>query len=302
MRPELADLHRHLDGSIRPATLRELSARFGFSVPPDLKFRAGMGLQEALSKFAFTLSLLQRPEEVKRVASEICEDAAGEGVTTLEIRFAPQLHKGASVEEVVDAALAGIDGRAGLILCGLHGEPLDVLLHLVDVAASRPGVVAIDLAGGPVPTPETLLNYQPAFKKAQYLGIGRTCHASEGRTSREIRVAIEELGAQRVGHGTTLLEDPDIVNLLVKTGVTVEACLLSNVHVDAIARVEDHRLADWLRCGVKACINTDNTLLSETSSPEEHARASGLPGMTDELFHRAIRYGHEGAFPRRSHD
>src|SRR5687768_1380126 len=96
----LADLHRHLDGSLRASTLAELAARAGRSVPTDLAFHAGMGLDAALSRFAFTLSVLQTPEAVRRIAAEMCEDAAAEGVTTLEIRFAPQLHEAASKEAI----------------------------------------------------------------------------------------------------------------------------------------------------------------------------------------------------------
>ncbi|HZV00670.1 MAG TPA: adenosine deaminase, partial [Planctomycetota bacterium] len=87
----LPDLHRHLDGSLRPSTVRELAARKGVAVPPDLPFRQGMGLAAALERFRFTLSLLDTADAVRRVAREICEDAAAEGVTTLEVRFAPQL-------------------------------------------------------------------------------------------------------------------------------------------------------------------------------------------------------------------
>src|SRR6266545_1740693 len=83
-----ADLHRHLDGSIRPSTLAELAGRAGVNVPDDLAFSPGMGLSAALSRFAFTLSLIQQPNEVRRIAAEMCEDAAAERVSTLEIRFA----------------------------------------------------------------------------------------------------------------------------------------------------------------------------------------------------------------------
>src|SRR5262249_20290088 len=114
--PTLPDLHRHLDGSLPPATVSELAARPSVAVPPGLAFRPGMGLEGALSRFAFTLSLIQEPAEVRRIASEICEDAAREGVTTLEVRFAPQLHR-PPLEGIVDAALDGLAGRAGLILC-----------------------------------------------------------------------------------------------------------------------------------------------------------------------------------------
>src|SRR5258708_30905483 len=115
----LADLHRHLDGSLRPSTVTELAARLGLTVPGDLAFSPGMGLAAALARFAFTLSLLETEAAVRRVAGEICEDAARDGVTTLEVRFAPQLHRGAGVEAITDAALEGIGGRARPTLVGL---------------------------------------------------------------------------------------------------------------------------------------------------------------------------------------
>lgn len=296
----LAELHLHLDGSLRRSTVRELAARLGTAVPLDLLFHPGMGLSEALSRFAFTLSLLQHPAEVRRVAAELCEDAAASGVSTLEVRFAPQLHQGASPEAIVDAALAGLSGRAGLILCGLYGEPPAVLAHLVEVAKSRPGVVGIDLAGGPAPTQSfQLADYAGAFTRAKALGLGRTVHASEGRPPLEIRVAIEHLHAQRIGHGTTLLEDRSVVDLVLERGVTIEACPTSNVHTGIFRHVSEHPLPRWLELGVRACVCADNTLLSDVSTATEYERASKIPGMTAELMARAIAHGHAARFPAR---
>jgi adenosine deaminase len=294
-----ADLHRHLDGSVRPSTLAALAHAAGRSVPPDLVFTPGMGLAAALARFAFTLSLLPTPTAVRRVASEMCEDAAAEGVTTLEIRFAPQLHVGAPPAAIVDAALEGIAGRAGLLLCGLYGEPPAVLAGLVDLAIPRPGVVGIDLAGGPAPGQGwSMLDYAPAFRRAADHGIGRTVHAGEGRPPAEIRVAIESLLAQRIGHGTTLLEDPAVVDLVRARGVTLEACPTSNVHTGVMPSVAAHPLARWLALGIKACVNTDNTLLSAVDAPEEHRRVRTIPGMDDAAIARAIAFGHEGALRR----
>lgn len=294
-----ADLHRHLDGSLRESTVRELAEGEGVAVPSALRFHAGMGLDEALSKFAFTLSLLQSPEAVERVARELCDDAAREAVTTLEVRFAPQLHlqRGARLEDIIDAAVSGADRRAGIILCGLYGEPVETLSSLVEAAATRPGVVAIDLAGGPAPFHAVkLADYAPAFTRAREVGLGRTVHASEGRPPDEIRVAIEALHAQRIGHGTTLLDDERVVELVLERGVTIEACPTSNVHVGAIAHVEAHPLPRWLARGIKCCINTDNTLLSATDAREEHRRVAAIPGMTDALLRQAIAYGHTATF------
>lgn len=299
--PALADLHRHLDGSLRPATVAELAARAGATVPADLAFAPGMGLDAALSRFAFTLSLLQDPGAVGRVAAEMCEDAAAEGVTTLEIRFAPQLHlqRGVSLEAIIDAALEGAAGRAGLILCGLYGEPPEVLLGLVEAAASRRGVVGIDLAGGPTPGHAfRLRDYAQPFQRAAEIGLGRTVHAGEGRPPEEIRIAIEALGATRIGHGTTLLDDEATVELVVGRGVMIEACPTSNVHTGVIARATDHPLPRWLEAGVRVCVCADNTLLSATNAREEMERVAGMPGMDARKVAAVIASGHAGAFRR----
>ena len=298
-RPALADLHRHLDGSLRPATVVELAAAAGVAVPADLPFRRGMGLEAALARFRFTLSLLQQPAVVRRVAAEICADAADEGVTTLEIRFAPQLHRGAPPEVIVDAALEGVAGRAGLVLCGLYGEPPEVLDGLVALAACRPGVVGIDLAGGPMPGHSfRLADYAPAFRRAADLGLGRTVHAGEGRPPGEIREAVEELHALRIGHGTTLLDDPRVVDVVLARGVTIEVCATSNEHVGAIPSVSSHPLPRWLAAGVRACVCTDNTLLSGVDAPEEHRRVAAIPGMDAAGMAAVVAFGHAAAFRR----
>ncbi len=294
----LADLHRHLDGSLRRTTVDDLAEAAGRAVPDDLCFYPAMGLEEALARFAFTLSLLQRPDAVRRVAAEICEDAAADGVTTLEIRFAPQLH-GGTAADIVDAALDGIAGRAGLVLCGLYGEDPAVLTGLVALARSRPGVVGIDLAGGPTPGHEwQMRSYAPAFRAAAEHGLGRTVHAGEGRPAAEIRQAIEELGAIRVGHATTLLDDPAVVDLVLERGVTIEACPTSNLHTGAIARLADHPLPRWLERGVKVCVCPDNTLLSEVTAAEELGRAASIPGMDADKVAAVTRFGHQAAFRR----
>ncbi len=285
------DLHRHLDGSLRPSTVEALS---GAPMPDRYRFHAGMGLAAALRCFEFTLSLMQSLDAVRRVAAEACEDAAAEGVTTLELRFAPQLH-GHPVPEVIDAALDGIAGRAGLLLCGLFGEAPSVLEALVDVGASRPGVVGIDVAGGPSPAHRfALVDYAGACRRARRLGLGLTVHAGEGRPPAEIFTAIDLLGAQRVGHGTTILDDEHVVDLAIRRGVTLEACPTSNVHTGVVASVDAHPLKAWLRRGLRACVNTDNTLLSNVTSPEELRRCA----LSDNELAAVLAHGHAAAFRR----
>jgi adenosine deaminase len=297
----LSDLHRHLDGSIRPNTAADLAAKLGLSVPPDLMFSPGMGLDAALERFGFTVSLLQDTAAVQRVAAEMCEDAAAEGVTTLEVRFAPQLHRAAKLADIVDAALAGIDGRAGLVLCALYGQHPSIAEALVAVAEGRPGVVGIDLAGGPAPHHRYgMADYAGAFTQARAVGLGRTVHAGEGRSCTEIAVAISALHAQRIGHGTTLLDDPRVLETVLANDVTIEACLTSNWQTGAISEVDEHPLPQWVEAGVRVCINTDNTLLSGVDAPHEYRRAAAIPGMTVEAMDRVRAAGHAAAFSFRA--
>lgn len=295
----LPDLHRHLDGSLRAETLEEFAREDGAPIPNRLLFSPGMGLAEALACFAFTVGRLQSLQRLARVASELCEDARDEGVTTFEVRFAPQLHRG-EPEAVVDAVLDGLGTRAGLILCGLYGEDPAVLMRHVEVARTRTGVVGIDLAGGPAPGHRWgLTDYAVPFRHARELGLGRTVHAAEGRSPLEIREAILTLHAQRIGHGTTLLDDPQALDLVLEHDVVIEACPTSNVHTGVIEALVDHPLGQWLKAGVRVCVNTDNTLLSAVTSPEEHARARDIVGVGQAGLERLVEVGHAAAFPRR---
>jgi adenosine deaminase len=299
--PPLSDLHRHLDGSLRERTLRELALRSGVEVPAEFRFSRGMGLAAALRCFDLTLAVLQTPATVRRVADEACQDAEREGVTTLELRFAPQLHKGASIPAIVEAAAEGAAGRAGLILCGLFGEDPAVLESLVDAARDCPGIVGIDLAGGPsLAQGYRLSDYSRAFSRARDLGLGRTVHAGEGRPADEIRQAIEHLHAQRIGHGTTLLDDPGVVDLVRARGVTIEACPTSNLQTGAVSDLSTHPLAGMLACGVRVTVCTDNTLFSDVDAPGEYRRAAEIPGMGLAALGALAAFGHAAAFPRRS--
>jgi adenosine deaminase len=296
----LTDLHRHIDGSLRLETLYDLADSEGVAIPKEpssILFHKGMGLEEALQRFAITLSVLQSPENLRRVCSEICEDASLDGVETLELRFAPHLHRGAPIEKIIESALEGIDGRAGLILCGLYGDPPSLLGRFVALAAEHPGICGIDLAGGPLASHKYgLKDYVPAFTRARDCGVGRTVHAGEGRHPSEIAFAVESLHAQRIGHGTSLLEDGTVLDLILERGVVIEACPTSNMHTGVVSSVSEHPVARWIQLGVMVCVNTDNTLLSDVSCSQEYLNVLAIDEMPDGAADYLVGCGHRGAF------
>lgn len=295
------DLHRHLDGSLRKSTIVDLAQKFDVAIPADFTFKPHMTLGRALDYFQTSLLLLQETPELTRVAAEVCEDGEEENLERLEIRFGPHLHqqKGLGFEEIIDAVLEGIDGRAGLILCGLYGDDPKLLLQFVEIAKSRPDVVAIDLAGGPHGSQNFKLeDYQSAYKKACDYGIHRTVHASEGRPPREIITAINTLQAERLGHATTLLESSEALDLVLSKEITIESCPTSNLQCGVVPSLEEHPLGRWLEKGVKACINTDNTFFSQVNSHQEHQRALSIQGMNEDLLQQAVLNGQQSVFRR----
>jgi adenosine deaminase len=295
------DLHRHLDGSLRESTIHELAQKFNVSIPSEFTFKPHMTLDTALKFFTTSLELLQEKPELIRVASEICEDAKAEGLDRLEIRFGPQLHlqKGLKLEEIIDSVLEGINGRAGLILCGLYGDDPRLLCDFMEIAKSRKGVVALDIAGGPQGSQQFKLeDYKKAYDKAFEYGIHRTVHASEGRNPQEIITAIKVLRAERLGHATTLLESDEALELVLSENITIESCPTSNLQCGVVESHEQHPLGKWLKLGVKACINTDNTFFSQVNSHQEHERSLLIQGMDQELLNLAIQNGLDSIFTR----
>ena len=274
----MIELHCHIDGSMRHETLVELGEKYNVYIPHDLKFQKGMSLYDALSKFRTTLACMQNPDDVKRVCEEICEDFTGD---YLELRFAPQLHKGACVDEIIEAAIDGLDGRTHLILCGLYGEDPRILNGLVDVARCYDKVVGIDLAGGPSKYHQwKLKDYAEPFCLAEKDGLGRTVHAAEGRSANEIMQAILFLKAQRIGHGTTLLNNRMVLEMVKERGVCIEACVTSNMHTGVIETISDHPIKTWIKEQIPVAICADNIYLSDIDTRREIIRVATQCDLT----------------------
>ena len=141
-----------------------------------------------------------------------------------------------------------------------------------------------------------MTDYAAVFQRAGEFGLGRTVHAGEGRPPQEIATAICALGADRIGHGTTLLEDREVLALVIERGVVIEACPTSNVHTGVISRVEDHPVSKWLDEGVRVSICTDNTLLSDVTLPQEMAHVQQIPGMNAEKVSAILVTGRAAVF------
>ena len=308
-----AELHCHLDGSVRPTTLLDLGREYGVPMPETsadalahhMYVRDARHLEDYLTRFDVTLGVMQSERALERISFELGEDAAADGVRYIEVRFAPVLNQrwGMSLEEAVEASLRGLaraqaaHGIVGrIIVCGLRHLSPDVSLELarLAVAFQGKGVVGFDLAGGEAGHPASA--HRAAFLHAREHGMFCTCHAGEGAGPESVADAVHVCGAQRIGHGTRLIEDPRLTDELAKNGIAIEACLTSNVQTHAAKDYESHPLRAYFERGMRVTLNTDNRLMSGTTLIAEYAHAAKeLEFNLDELCTLA-RHGFESAF------
>jgi adenosine deaminase len=308
-----AELHVHLDGSLRPATLLELARARGVALPAGdsralaraLRARTGASLEEYLEPFRLTLAVLQDAEAIERVASELVEDNAAETVRWLEVRFCPALstERGLSSAEVLEAALRGLSrGSAAtgtatcVIVCALRTLPPALSREMAELAAAYAGrgVSAFDLAGAEAGYP--VRAHLEALRVAERSGLAVTVHAGEAYGPESIRQALELGRAARIGHGTSLAEDPGLLAEVRARGITLEVCLTSNVQTGAAGSYAAHPLRRYFDEGIRVALCTDNRLVSGVTLTREYEHARDALGFTWDELARVARMGFESAF------
>ncbi|MGH7717943.1 MAG: adenosine deaminase [Gemmatimonadaceae bacterium] len=308
-----AELHCHLDGSVRASTLLELAREYGKPMPASdadalaeyMVVRGASSLEEYLERFSVTLSVMQHAEALERIAYELMEDAARDGVRYLEMRYAPVLNQreGLSLGEAVEAPVRAIERaandfgvRGGVIICALRTMPPDVSLELARLAVSYRGrgVVGFDLAGGEKGHPAAA--HADAFAYARRHDLAVTVHAGEGDGAASVRDAVHACCANRIGHATRLVEDESLARYVNDRRIALEICLTSNVQTRAASAYETHPLRTYYDRGMNVVLNTDNRLMSGTTLTDEYLHAASSLGFTfNELCEIALN-GFANAF------
>lgn len=301
------ELHCHLDGSVRPATVIDIARKEGVALPssdlgvvrehmvakPDCRT-----LKEYLTKFEIPLLVMQTPGSLERIAYELLEDAWRENVKYMEVRFGPQLHraKGLSLKEVIASVLSGMEKaenqfgvKSNLILSSLRGAPMDSLYELIEAGREflGQGVVALDLCAAE--EEGFSKDYVAPFRLARRYGYRITIHAGEACSGNNVFEAVSLLGAERIGHGVRLLSSPEGYDLVKTKGTLLEMCPTSNVQTKAVPDFSSHPIMDFMRDGIAVSIATDNRTVSATTMSREIEIVSDTLGMTAEEYGRVYR-------------
>ncbi len=288
-----AELHQHLDGSLRIETAVDLAAEIGMSLDAATARARMVGPRrcanqaELLSFFDVPIALLQTGGALERAAAELVEDLAGDGIRYAEIRWAPRLHleRGLSVTDVIGAVARGVARATSvtgapivrLIVTAMRQHPPGANAELARVAgAIGPPVIGFDLAGPEAAWPAA--PHAVAFAAAADAGLSLTAHAGETPGSAHVREVLD-FGVRRVAHGVTAADDPALLDLLRERDITLDLCPTSNVQAGIAASLEEHPVATLHRAGVSVTISTDDRTVTGTSLSQELAQTAVALGL-----------------------
>jgi aminodeoxyfutalosine deaminase len=307
-----AELHVHHVGSASARIVSELAGRHPGTVPSDLeelkRFYEFRDFAHFIEVYLAVVALIRTPEDIHYLTYEIAREMA----TEQRLRYAeltctpftsvrPDLpDAGMPIEgytEAIEAARVEAERDFGLVLRWIYDIPGEFGLPSADATLDyalghRPeGLVGFGL-GGPeagVPRPQ----FQPHFEKARAAGLHSVPHAGETTGPRTVWDSLTLLGAERIGHGTSAAQDPELLRHLADTGVPLEVCPSSNVATRAVASLDEHPIRVFRDAGVVVTVNSDDPPMFGTTLSREYAVAAGLLGLDEaglaDLARAAVR-------------
>ncbi len=294
-----AELHVHHVGSASPRIVSELARRHPGSVPSDLdalrEFYTFRDFAHFVEVYLAVVDLIRTPEDIRLLTYEVAAEMAAQSIRYAELTCTPytSVLAGVPIEaytEAIEDARVAAERELGVVLRWVYDIPGEFGLPAADATLSyarehRPeGLIGFGL-GGPeigVPRPQ----FQPHFDAARAAGLRSLPHAGETTGPQTIRDAIELLGAERIGHGTSLTQDPALLAEVADRGIPLEVCPTSNIATRAVERLEDHPLRAMVEAGVTVTVNSDDPPMFGTTLLQEYAIAADLldldaPGVAD---------------------
>lgn len=309
----LIDLHRHLDGSVRLETILELGQQHNLPLPawdleglrPHVQVmesptgRATMpGVMAFIAKFKWMTEVLVDYDACRRVAYENVEDMQREGIDYAELRFSPWFmaeRHSLNPAGVVEAVIDGVDAASRD--CGVQVKLIGIISRTYGTEAGwqeleallrqRERIVALDLAGDEAKWPGE--HFAEHFRQARDAGWQATIHAGESAGPESIWQAIRELGAARIGHAVTAIEDPELMDHMAEQRIGIETSLTSNVQTSTVADYASHPARQFLEQGMLVTLNTDDPGVSAIDLRHEYEVAAPAAGLTREQIRQAQR-------------
>ncbi|MCX4667293.1 adenosine deaminase [Streptomyces sp. NBC_01381] len=308
-----AELHLHIEGTLEPELAFALAARNGVTLPyaDSEELRKAYlfdDLQSFLDLYYGLMAVLLTERDFEELADAYLARAARQGVRHAEIFFDPQAHmaRGVGIGTVVEGlgrALDRSEERHGistrLIMCFLRDQSAESALETLDAAKPHlHRIVGIGLDSAEVGNPPA--KFREVYEAAAALGLRRVAHAGEEGPPAYITEALDVLGVERIDHGLRCMEDPALVERLVRERVPLTLCPLSNVRLRAIDVLEEHPLARMMDAGLLCTVNSDDpAYFGGYVGDTFHAVREAL-GIDQERLRELARNSFEASFLDRS--
>ena len=300
------ELHCHLEACFQLQTVKEIGHTLGLDIPDDpgvfrqewLITEPVDNLELALKKFANIQKLWGSEETIERLAYEACEYGVEQNIRIFELRYAPDFIRAAnprlSFEKIHEAVARGVarakrpDFAVGLI--GIVQKTLSLrdAAYTTDfIIAHKASFVGIDMADMDIGF--GIRRFAPLMLKAKQAGLHVTLHSGEENVPeapQHVRVAIEELGAERIGHGIYVIRDPGVMDLIKRENVLLELCPTSNRLTNSVPSIRAHPLRKLMEAGVMVSINSDDPHLFGIDLCHEYDVVHNDLGLTPEDFNQ----------------
>jgi aminodeoxyfutalosine deaminase len=284
------ELHVHLEGTVRPATLLEIARRNDYPLPAETE--EGLAALYDFRDFAhfidvwiLTTNALQQSEDFHQVVVDYAAEAASHGAVYLEGIFSPgeRVRRGVDWDEIFSGYCDGAEEareRHGvevrLTPDIVRGFPLDEAEEVVRYSAKYRdrGIVGVGLGGLEADYPPE--PYEPAFALARELGLASVPHAGEVAGPPSVRGAVEQLGADRIRHGIRAIEDPGLLQEVVDRRIVLDVCPISNLRTRVVGSLDEHPLPKLVTAGARCSISTDDPAMFGTDLGLDYDAAASL--------------------------
>jgi aminodeoxyfutalosine deaminase len=307
-----AELHLHLEGSIRPEIARLLALRCGVEMSEEEIARryAYKDFSEFIETFKWVTSYLRKPESFGLLAADVCEQLLAQNVVYAEITLSVgvMILRGQDPQRNFEALLAATEPyeKRGLyinwVFDAVRQFGADAAMEVVEWAhrCKSPRIVAFGIGGDEMSVPTRDL--QGVYNRVGEYGVHRLIHAGEIGGPEKVREAVELLGAERIGHGIGAIHDRALMDMLRERGIALEVCPVSNVKTGALERqmgagagLAKHPFPELFRYGIPVVLSTDDPAMFQTSLTEEYQQVQAM-GLSEEELERVVKQGFRSAF------
>ena len=303
-----AELHVHHVGSASPRIVSELAARHPAagvpSDPDDLRrFFEFRDFAHFIEVYLAVVDLVRTADDVRLLTYEVAREMAhGQNLRYAELTCTPytSVTRGVAIEaytEAIEDARIAAERDFGLVLRWIYDIPGESGLPAADATLSyalehrTDALVGFGLGGPEIGVPRA--QFQPHFDAARAAGLHSVPHAGETTGPDTIWESLHLLGAERIGHGVSAAEDPELLAHLAGEGIVLEVCPTSNIATRAVARIEDHPLRTFVEAGVTVTINSDDPPMFATTLNHDYEVAAGLLALDEsgvaDLARAAVR-------------